>query len=112
MIPRVLATQIGFQIGLHRPTLAVELDLGKCNAYTDSETKRTTSLACYVVSHMQASRPRLPVTFPEDFTLLTSFNDPSEAPSFLDSAVSTGCRAKWQPPLGPVPRACPVSWIP
>lgn len=80
-----LAIQIGLQIGLHRPTLLSEFSLGKQQQHSDpdpnSDATETTSrittwLACYVVNQIQASRRGVPIWFLEDHTLLSAFDAP------------------------------------
>lgn len=77
-----IAIHMGLQLGLHRPTLAREfcLDDDHLQAEPDSETKKTTWLACYIVSQMQVARSGLPLPFPEDSTLVSAFDDPKVSP--------------------------------
>jgi Fungal specific transcription factor domain/Fungal Zn(2)-Cys(6) binuclear cluster domain len=76
-----LAIHIGLQLGLHRPTLVDDFNLENPTAEPDIETKKTTWLACYIISQMQVVRSGLPVPFPEDYTLLSAFDDPSVPPT-------------------------------
>lgn len=72
-----IAIHMGLQLGLHRPSLAGEFCLDVDHqAEPDDETKKTTWLACYIVSQMQVARSGLPLPFPEDSNLVLAFDDP------------------------------------
>lgn len=77
-----IAIHMGLQLGLHRPALASEfcLDVEHLQAEPDNETKKTTWLACYIVSQMQVARCGLPLPFPEDSNLVIAFDDPKVSP--------------------------------
>lgn len=49
-----IAIHMGLQLGLHRPSLAGEfcLDMDHLQTESDDDTKKTTWLACYIVSQM------------------------------------------------------------
>jgi hypothetical protein len=77
-----IAIHMGLQLGLHRPALANEfcLDVNALKVEPDSDTKKTTWLACYIVSQMQVARSGLPLPFPEDSNLVIAFDDPKVSP--------------------------------
>ncbi|KAF2098469.1 hypothetical protein NA57DRAFT_75713 [Rhizodiscina lignyota] len=67
-----LATQIGLQIGLHRPSMSDDFSPSASSGSEDQEMRTVTWLACYVVGQMQASRRGVPASILVDYTLLTS----------------------------------------
>ena len=82
---------MGLQLGLHRPNLAGEfcLAMDHLQAEPGDDTKKTTWLACCIVSQMQVARSGLPLPFPEDSNLVIAFDDPKIPPhlSFLMSYI-------------------------
>ena len=77
-----IAIHMGLQLGLHRPGLAGEfcLEVDDLQPERDVESKKTTWLACYIVSQMQVARSGLPLPFPEDANLVIAFDDPKLSP--------------------------------
>ncbi|KIX00718.1 uncharacterized protein Z518_09783 [Rhinocladiella mackenziei CBS 650.93] len=84
-----LATQIGLQLGLHRPnqTHSHHYSAETNSTGKDDEVKLTTWLACFVVNQMQSSCLGIPPSTSADFHLLKSFDNPA-----VDSDLSQLCR--------------------
>ncbi|KAE9367382.1 hypothetical protein N431DRAFT_561376 [Stipitochalara longipes BDJ] len=73
-----LATQLGLQLGLHRP-FVTHTHVGgseQQDAETDFEPRLSTWLACFVVNDMQSSYRGVPSPILVDFSLLTCINHP------------------------------------
>jgi hypothetical protein len=62
-----LATQIGLQIGLHRPSLSQEFSSKKQVLDVREDVRKTTWMACYVVNQMQVGRLGVPLSISADY---------------------------------------------
>jgi Fungal specific transcription factor domain/Fungal Zn(2)-Cys(6) binuclear cluster domain len=82
-----LAVQIGYNIGLHRPTLATEFEYTFSTEQVEIETRRSTWMACYTVSQIQSSRRGIAMSIKIDSTLLHLVDD-----STVDSILATLCQ--------------------
>ncbi|GAB5593941.1 Regulatory protein leu3 [Umbelopsis nana] len=69
-----MAMQIGLQIGLHRPEFAYEFNSKVDVLRSSPHIRRTTWIACYVITHMLAVKQGVPCAMPEDYSLLVSFD--------------------------------------
>jgi hypothetical protein len=101
-----LATQIGLQLGLHRPSLT-HTHLGgseQQDAETDFDSRLTTWLACFVVNEVQSSFRGVPPSIQVDFSLLSSLNHREVDPTLarlcyisrlhVQSSLAIGARAE------------------
>jgi len=82
-----LAVQIGYNIGLHRPTLATEFEYAFNTEELDIETRSSTWMACYIVSQIQSCRRGIPMPIKVDATLLRLVEDSAD-----DSVLGTLCQ--------------------
>lgn len=82
-----LAVQIGYNIGLHRPTLASEFEYVFSTEELDIEARRSTWMACYIVSQIQSCRRGIPMPIKVDPTLLRLVEDSAD-----DSVLATLCQ--------------------
>ncbi|CZR53528.1 uncharacterized protein PAC_03407 [Phialocephala subalpina] len=78
-----MATQIGLQIGLHKPSLSQEFSSRREVLEVDDNTRKTTWMACYVVNQMQTGRLGVPLTIHADYTFLQALETPGLSPSLV-----------------------------
>jgi hypothetical protein len=77
-----MATNIGLQIGLHRPEFAYEFNSKLDVLRSSHHTRRTTWIACYIINHLYAVRYGVPCSVNQDYNLLVSL-DHICTPSYL-----------------------------
>ena len=75
-----IATSIGLQIGLHRPSLSQEFSSRKQVLDVGDHERKTTWMAVYVVNQMQAGRLGVPMSIQADFTFLDALETPNISP--------------------------------
>jgi hypothetical protein len=76
-----LATHVGLQVGLHRPERSYEFSSKEEVLRTDSNTRRTTWLSCYLINYWNSSRLGVPNTFVEDVHFISMIENPETSPS-------------------------------
>lgn len=79
-----LATQIGLQIGLHRPTLSQEFSSRPQVLEVDERVRQSTWVACYVVNQMQAGRLGVPFSIQPDYSLLQTLEVQDISPVLIN----------------------------
>ena len=84
-----IATQIGLQLGLHKPGLSQEFSKRKEVLEIDDHVRNSTWMACYIVSQTQTARLGLRHTIQADFSFL---NNILEAPEFANTSLLGLCR--------------------
>jgi hypothetical protein len=72
-----IATQISLSLGLHRPTMDPESKDATSDDCVDEKIRRTTWLACFIVTQIQASRRGVPATVIADCSLLSCLDNPT-----------------------------------
>jgi hypothetical protein len=73
-----IATQIGLQIGLHRPGLSQEFSKRKEVLKIDDHVRNSTWMACFIANQTQTARLGLRLPIQADFTFLHHLLDPPE----------------------------------
>jgi hypothetical protein len=83
-----IATQIGRQIGLHRPGLSQEFSKRKEVLEIDEHVRNSTWIACFIVNQTQTARLGFRCPFQADFTFLHHILEASE---FSNSSLLALC---------------------
>jgi hypothetical protein len=83
-----IATQIGLQIGLHKPCLSQEFSKRKVVLEIDDHVRSGTWMACYIVSQTQTARLGLRPTIEADFAFLHHI---LETPDFSNTSLLGLC---------------------
>jgi hypothetical protein len=83
-----IATQIGLQIGLHKPGLSQKFSKRKEVLEIDDHVRNGTWMACYIVSQIQTARLRLRPTIEADFAFLHHI---LETPDFSNTSLLGLC---------------------
>lgn len=78
-----IATQIGLQIGLHRPSMSQEFSSRREVLEVDDNVRRTTWMACFVVNQMQTARLGVPHFVNADYTFLQALEAPGNPSSLV-----------------------------
>ena len=81
-----VATQIGLQIGLHRPSLQHEFSSRRQILEVNERARRATWLSCYIVTQMQTSRLGIPQHIHDDYTLTQSIESQDLPPNLVSLA--------------------------
>jgi hypothetical protein len=76
-----IATQIGFQIGLHRPGRQAEFSSRHEVLDVGEHARRMTWVACYIVNQMQCTRLGVPSSLQADYTLNQTIEWPDVPPT-------------------------------
>ena len=79
-----LAVHISLQIGLHRPDLPHEFSSRKQVLEVSDEVRRTTWMACYVVSQMQGGRLGVPASVKAEHSFLHTLDVTNESDPLID----------------------------
>ena len=79
-----LATQIGLQIGLHKPSLSQEFSSKRQVLDVDDDVRKSTWMACYIVNQMQAGRLGVPLSIQADFTFLRTLETSKHSGSLVN----------------------------
>ena len=79
-----LATQLGLQIGLHRPTLSQEFSSRQQVLEVEDSVRQSTWVACYVVNQMQAGRLGVPFSIQPDYSLLRTLEAQELSPVLIN----------------------------
>lgn len=79
-----LATQIGLQIGLHKPSLSREFSSKRQVLDVGDDVRKSTWMSCYVVNQMQAGRLGAPLSIQPDHTFLRTLETSKATPSLIN----------------------------